>query len=217
LTAVAQASTVHVLSIAGSTGAWTGKLDLGKAGLAIHYTDVSPLASVVDQIKSARAANWTGPGIGSSAAAVVPNAAVAVAEASTLLGLTAGQTGTFMGQTVDSTSLVLRFTAVGDATMDGTVDFLDLAKLAQSYNTAVGVGAWGQGDFNYDGVVDFLDLAAMAQNYNSSISLAGPLPADLAADFQTALAQVSAPEPVALPILALALSLLRRHRCARIR
>jgi hypothetical protein len=100
--------------------------------------------------------------------------------------------------------------------MDGTVDFLDLAKLAQSYNTAVGEGAWSNGDFNYDGVVDFLDLAAMAQNYNSSIALAGTLPADFAADVQTAFGQVNAPEPAALPLLGLALILIGRRRHRRI-
>ena len=36
-----------------------------------------------------------------------------VSEASTLLGLAPGQTGTFMGQTVDDTSLLLRLTLPG--------------------------------------------------------------------------------------------------------
>ncbi|MDB5324062.1 MAG: acid phosphatase [Phycisphaerales bacterium] len=215
LTAVALASTVSAVTLAGTAGAWTGKVDLGKSGLTIDYAGASPLAITIDQVKFARAANWTGAGIGSAAAATTPGAAVAISEASALLGLTTGQTASFMGQTVDNTTLLLRFTAAGDATMDGTVDFLDLAKLAQSYNTAPGIGAWAKGDFNYDGIVDFLDLAAMAQNYNTSISLAAPLPgapADFSADLQAAFAQANAPEPTALPFLAFSLGLLRNRR-----
>lgn len=216
LTAVALASTVSGVTLAGTAGAWTGKIDLGRSGLTIDYAaGMSPLATTIDQIKFARDANWTGAGIGSAAAAATPGAAVAVSEASALLGLTTGQTASFMGQTVDNTTLLLRFTAAGDATMDGTVDFLDLAKLAQNYNIAPGIGAWAKGDFNYDGIVDFLDLAAMAQNYNTSISLAAPLPgapADFSADLQAAFAQANAPEPTALPFLAFALGLLRNRR-----
>jgi probable HAF family extracellular repeat protein len=57
--------------------------------------------------------------------------------------------------------------ANGDANADGAVDFLDLATLAQNYNTS-GSLTWEQGDFNGDGSVDFLDLAEMAQNYNTT-------------------------------------------------
>jgi hypothetical protein len=80
----------------------------------------------------------------------------------------------------------------GDATLDGVVDFNDLAKLAQSYNTAG--KTWLDGDFNYDGTVDFLDLAVLAQNYNQAVPSA---PLNCSAAFQNDLAQAFAavPEP----------------------
>jgi hypothetical protein len=65
--------------------------------------------------------------------------------------------------------LKLRPRLAGDANRDGTVDFLDLAALAQNYNASSTTDdPWTGGDFNGDGVVDFLDLAAMAQHYNLS-------------------------------------------------
>jgi hypothetical protein len=70
--------------------------------------------------------------------------------------------------------LKLRPRLPGDANRDGTVDFLDLAALAQSYNgSATTDDPWNAGDFNGDGVVDFLDLAIMAQHYNASDLNAG--------------------------------------------
>jgi hypothetical protein len=59
----------------------------------------------------------------------------------------------------------------GDATRDRKVDFNDLVKLAQNYNTTGKV--WPDGDFNGDGNVDFNDLVILAQNYNTALPAAG--------------------------------------------
>ena len=66
------------------------------------------------------------------------------------------------------------FFITGDANHDGSVDFLDLAKLAQSYNILDGQRTYSTGDFNYDGNTDFLDLALLAQRYNTA--LPAPVP-----------------------------------------
>jgi hypothetical protein len=80
----------------------------------------------------------------------------------------------------------------GDANLDGVVDFNDLVKLAQSYNTTG--KTWFSGDFTYDGKVDFDDLVQLAQNYNqpvaSDVTLGG---ASFNADLARAFASV--PEP----------------------
>jgi hypothetical protein len=55
----------------------------------------------------------------------------------------------------------------GDANRDRTVDFNDLVKLAQNYNSMT--DAWSDGDFNFDAKVDFADLVILAQNYNRSL------------------------------------------------
>jgi ELWxxDGT repeat protein len=56
----------------------------------------------------------------------------------------------------------------GDVNHDRSVDFLDLARLAQNYNTTG--KTFADGDFNYDGNVDFLDLALLAQRYNTTLA-----------------------------------------------
>ena len=56
----------------------------------------------------------------------------------------------------------------GDANRDRTVDFNDLVRLAQNYNTSG--KTYSQGDFNLDGTVDFQDLVILAQHYNSSLA-----------------------------------------------
>jgi probable HAF family extracellular repeat protein len=69
-----------------------------------------------------------------------------------------------------SHGFLLKPLAAGDANADGSVDFLDLVSLAQSYNAeGAGIG-WEQGDFGGDGRVDFMDLVALAQNYNTAQS-----------------------------------------------
>jgi hypothetical protein len=92
------------------------------------------------------------------------------------------------------------FVLAGDANRDRNVDFLDLAKLAQNYNTSGGGKTYADGDFNGDGSVDFLDLAKLAQNYNTALPGAA-VPAgstsftsDLAAAFALA-----APKPTPIP------------------
>jgi hypothetical protein len=98
------------------------------------------------------------------------------------------------------------FAFTGDANHDRSVDFLDLAAMAQNYNTTGGK-AFAQGDFNYDGNVDFLDLALLAQRYNTTLAAptgAAPLPVasvSLAADWAAALAG-AAPSPATAPVVA---------------
>jgi hypothetical protein len=102
----------------------------------------------------------------------------------------------------------------GDVNLDGAVDFLDLAKLAQSYNVTDGTRQWSTGDVNYDGNTDFLDLAKMAQNYNTGLP-SEPIPGASAA-FQADLARAfaSVPEPSLVGMLGLCMlaSLCRRPK-----
>src|SRR5207248_9116458 len=109
-----------------------------------------------------------------------------------------GSTDTFLGTTVDKTTVVARYTLAGDATLDGIVDFNDLVKLAQNYNTTVSSFTeswWNKGDFTYDGITDFNDLVKLAQNYNSALP-SDPVPgASAAFEADRAKAFASVPEP----------------------
>jgi autotransporter-associated beta strand protein len=187
-------------------GTNTAQVDLGSNAMIVDYAaGSSPLAAVRSAVTSGYAGGaWTGPGIVSSTAAANPNAAVGYAEASDVIGAGGGN---FMGQTVDGDSILTRYTLSGDATLDGVVDFNDLARLAQNYNVADGNRIWGEGDFTYDGNVDFNDLAKMAQNYNTNLPAAAEIAAlgggaSFGEDLARAFAQV--PEPGALTLLAVA-------------
>jgi hypothetical protein len=61
------------------------------------------------------------------------------------------------------------FQLAADVNRDRNVDFLDLAVMAQSYNTVGGM-TFDKGDLNGDESVDFLDLAILAQSYNTSLA-----------------------------------------------
>jgi hypothetical protein len=191
-------SKVNQLSVSGS-------LDITNNRLIVEYTGSSPLASIRSSILSGA--------ISSS----VPGSAAAVgyAEASDVLGSTGGPFGT---QSADASAVLVRYTLAGDANLDGAVDFLDLARLAQNYNTTVSANTdawWSRGDFTGDGVVDFLDLARLAQSYNTALPDA-PIPG-ATPDFQKDLAAAfaSVPEPGALPAILLTGVLLTRSRRRR--
>jgi hypothetical protein len=109
-----------------------------------------------------------------------------------------------MGSAVDGDAVLARYTLLGDATLDGVVNFADLVQLAQSYNVVDGTRTWFTGDFTYDGNTNFADLVKLAQNYNTALpteAIPGASP-QFAADLAAAFASV--PEPGALGLLGLA-------------
>jgi autotransporter-associated beta strand protein len=182
-----------------------GTLDVNRGTLLVDYATGSPLDDILAKVNQAYGPgggpHWTSPGITSSAAAADASLFVAVDEASRVLGLTPGQTALFNGASVDDTTVIVRLTRRGDATLDGAVDFNDLVPLAQHYNQAA--PAWSSGDFTGDGFVDFSDLVVLAQNYNSSLTPGAAAPAfsaSFAGDVASAFASV--PEPSALAAIA---------------
>ena len=89
--------------------------------------------------------------------------------------------------------VLIRLTRLGDANCDGTVNFGDLLRLSQNYNTSG--RTWDQGDFNYDTQVNFADLLRLSQNYNQSFA-----------------SPIAVPEPSALGLLVAGGGLLARRR-----
>jgi hypothetical protein len=196
------ASHVNGLTIAGGTTP-TAKLDLTNNAMVIDYTGTSPLSTIAAQVKAGSGSGWTGNGITSSTAQAVAadstnhhKTAVGYAEDSAIGNLT-----TFLGQPADSTSILLRYTFVGDANLDGKVNALDFNALSNGYGSGL---YWSQGDFNDDGTVNSSDFAAMAANYGQVMPTSGDLlPAG-----------VVVPEPMIGGGLLLLLGLLPRHRRA---
>jgi murein DD-endopeptidase MepM/ murein hydrolase activator NlpD len=146
-----------------------GYLDLVNNPMIIDHGAVTPIENVRSLVQSGYAGGaWNGPGIRASAASgdsarglgyVLSNVAFNSFPAS------------FAGQSVDATSILLRYTQKGDTDLDREVDFDDLLRLAQNYGVA-SVRYWYLGDFNYDTAVNFDDLLGLAQQYNTPFAMA---------------------------------------------
>jgi hypothetical protein len=211
-------SFVRSLSIqTDASGKPAGRVDLADNALAVDYADAgaSPIANVRSLIGAAcDAGAWTGNGLGSSVAAANAGRGLGYAEASAMLGAAGG---TFEGQKVDGTAVLVKYTVMGDATLGGEVNFDDLLLLAKHYNGTNAV--WRDGDFNYDAVVNFDDLLILAKNYNGTV--AGPVPGapvGFDGDVAAAFAEAAVPEPgglVGLVVGAIAVAGRRRRQPAR--
>ena len=158
------------LSISGNS-----KLNLNDNNLLLDYTGpTSPLGTrngsaysgVAGMIQSGRTQNgtWNGPGIMTS----MTNAAagltgLGVGEAKDLMGLREGETAVWDGQTIDATTVILKYTYAGDGNLDGVIDGGDYGLIDNNVQIP---GAFGyfNGDFNYDGVVDGGDYGIIDNN-----------------------------------------------------
>jgi hypothetical protein len=116
---------------------------------------------------------------------------------------------TCAGQSVDASSLVIKFTYLGDSDLDGDVDVADLGALATSWQTP---GQWTSGDFDYNGTIDVNDLGMLATNWQQGVG--SPLgPGSLNAALSSlGLSTVAVPEPACLGIHALSIGLLSMRR-----
>jgi hypothetical protein len=145
------------------TGA--GTLDLTDNAVIYDYTGGSPIGTVRGWITSGYAGgSWNGNGITSSTAATTASRAIGYAEATDLFTTFPA---TFLGQTVDNTSLLLRYTIAGDASLDRKVDVTDLGKLSTNWQQSP--RRWSQGDFNFDQKVDVSDLGILSSNWQKGV------------------------------------------------
>jgi hypothetical protein len=103
---------------------------------------------------------WNQRGLTSSVARANSAAyGLGYAEAS-VLGVTS-----FDGITLGENAVLVKYTLLGDANLDGTVNFNDFSILQNHYGQA---GGWSSGDFNYDGTVNFNDFSILQNNYGST-------------------------------------------------
>jgi large repetitive protein len=144
------------------------KLNLNDNDLIVDYTGgagASPMTDIVANIVAGRAA--TPSGIFSTQANASDGLrALGVAEASDVLGIAGSQTATFSGQTVDATTVLVKFTYAGDANLTGTIDADDYASIDFHAPTAGAMG-YSNGDFNLDGIIDSDDYALIDFNFNA--------------------------------------------------
>ncbi|HEY7086716.1 MAG TPA: autotransporter-associated beta strand repeat-containing protein [Tepidisphaeraceae bacterium] len=215
------------LTIAGGATP-TATLDLTDNDLVLDYTSTSPISTVRAQIRNAyNGGLWNQPGISTSLGGAIisgpPNvigktAALGYAEASAL-----GNPSTFNGQSVDSTTVIVKYTLAGDSDLDGDADGVDIGNWATNFTGELGgTGSqvWSQGDWDYDGDVDGVDAGIWAQNFTGelgggglgSIVITQPIAPGAAAILE-GMGITVVPEPVSASVLMIGgLGLLARRR-----
>jgi hypothetical protein len=147
--------------------------DLGSNSFILDYNEESPLETVRDEISQGRnGGNWLGNGITSSGAIVNPDTTIGYGEASDLFS---SFPATFMGQSVDSTTILVRYTPGGNANLDRQVNTLDFNLLAGNFG---GDGkVFSQGDFDYSGEVDSVDFGILVSQYGKTLPATSALTA----------------------------------------
>ena len=166
------------MEIAADTGA---TLDLGTGAMAVTYPGaIAPLEKFRQLIKSGFNANgtiWDGAGIKSSAARDDAKGLTALGYAdnadvqySNVNGVRFNYDG--VGEEVPTRAVLVKYTYVGDADLNGVVDGDDLVALLVGYANPELSPHWSNGDFDYNGVVDGDDLTSLLVAYSQQ---GGPL------------------------------------------
>ncbi|HRK31469.1 MAG TPA: hypothetical protein PLD59_10355, partial [Tepidisphaeraceae bacterium] len=159
-------TSVSVFNTVTHTG---GQIDIGDEALVIDYTGASPISALrADLLDGYAGGDWNGQGIMSAAAAADParRTAIGYAEATAI-----GSPSSFLGQPIDSTSLLLRPTIYGDANLDLTVNLDDFTILASNFGL---IRSWTGGDFDYNGLVNLNDFTFLAAQFGASYPADAP-------------------------------------------
>jgi hypothetical protein len=186
-------SATSVVSSLGITS--PAQLDLNNNDLIIDYTGANPTAALRQMLADKR--------ITSSAS--TPLLGLGYAESTSLFSTFPA---VFSGQSVDATGVLIKFTFLGDANLDGRVNTADFTALAIHWQQTG--QPWVSGDFNYDGAVDISDLGLLARNWKAGTG--APLGAPMSAADLGTLFNLSVPEPGAITFLCTAGVILGRRR-----
>jgi hypothetical protein len=178
-----------------------GSLNLNNNDMIVQGVGAAGLTTIDSEIAQGRSGGtgglWTGTGITSSSAAATPSLTALAVE---LNNDGNGNTlvSSFDGQAVGNSDVLVKYTYVGDANLDGVVNGSDYTLIDNGFNA--GLTGWRNGDFNYDGVINGDDYILIDNAFNSqgSISYAADpaAPTDMIA---TDTEQIAAPSSTAVP------------------
>src|SRR5205814_6783194 len=131
------------------------------------YDSVSPIGSwtgstydgITGMIQAGRnGGSWNGNDIRTSSPTGTLHG-VGVAEAARAFGISDQQTHLFAGQTVDATTVLVKYTYVGDADLDGAITSNDYFQIDTGF--LANRTGWINGDFDYSGSInsnDYFDI-----------------------------------------------------------
>jgi ELWxxDGT repeat protein len=142
------------------------KLNLNTNGAIVDYTGASPLQTIRGYLASGRGTNtWNAAGIMSTSASLdVTHFAVGYGENSEMPLFSYN---TFLGQPVDQSAILIRYTLGADATLDGVVGDEDVTIVGALW-MQTSAAQWYYGDFDYTGLVDAPDVAVLQLTYNQA-------------------------------------------------
>jgi autotransporter-associated beta strand protein len=163
------------------TRAYNGTLDLGNNDLIIDYTAGSPFADLNDMVRSGfNFGDWLGKGITSSTAANPlsnGNYALGIAENGQLTNPFGGDDPNdpnslnpqFDNQTVDNTTVLIKFTHRVDLDLDGLITGNDAAFFNGGYSEDDLGATWLSGDIDLDGLWSSNDASIFNSFYDESL------------------------------------------------
>jgi len=156
-----------VLVVGGLTVASTGKLDLTGNDLVVKGGSLPALTADLTAGYDVGGTPWSGlAGITSSMAERDPTHLSALG---ILANVANGQAiyPTFDGQPMGSADVLVKYTLVGDANLDGTVGIADYTRIDAGFISKGALTGWANGDFNYDGSIDGSDYTLIDNAFNA--------------------------------------------------
>jgi autotransporter-associated beta strand protein len=201
-----------------ASGAYGGLVDLSSNDMVVSNAGASGLATITSEI--AQGYNLTGGGNWQGSGGITSSAAAADTSHLSALGVmlnngTYSSSSPFDGYSAGSSDVLVKFTTVGDANLDGVVDGSDYSLIDAGYAsqqpgfTGTVLTGWANGDFNYDGVIDGSDYALIDNAYNDQQLSAAESSVEAAA---AVIPPAAVPEPAASGIAAAALAAAARIR-----
>lgn len=142
-------------------------LDITNNSMVIDYSGTSPLfasGGVFDLIENAyHAGAWDDWGLTSSSITTGTHG-LGYGEASSLY---TSFPATFSGESIDSSTIVVRYTLIGDVNLDRTVNYTDYQLQGQNYGLSS--MTWIHGDFDFDNDIDYTDYQTLGQHFGQTL------------------------------------------------
>jgi hypothetical protein len=169
----------HASTLAARSLVVDGKLDLADNAIVFDYLPTAPspigalsgaaytgLTGLVAQGRHGGAWDGSSGVLTTMPAAATGLTGLGLGEARDVLGIGEGQTKLWQGLTLDGSAVIVRYTYVGDANLDGMISGDDYTAIDFAVATP-GAFAWHNGDFNYDRIISGDDYSVIDFNIAS--------------------------------------------------